>query len=69
MNSSPQNTNTTGTGQRRTAGVDNSDEEEWSGVVECVIILLLSAFPRTSQLSNNTEKKMEELLIVPVSST
>lgn len=35
MNSSPQNTSSTGT-QRR-AGVDNSDEEEWSGVVECVI--------------------------------
>ncbi|EGI65711.1 General receptor for phosphoinositides 1-associated scaffold protein [Acromyrmex echinatior] len=38
MNSSPQNTNTTGTGQRRTAGVDNSDEEEWSGVVECAVL-------------------------------
>ncbi|XP_011694845.1 PREDICTED: uncharacterized protein LOC105454142 isoform X1 [Wasmannia auropunctata] len=38
MNSSPQNTSTTGTGQRRTAGVDNSDEEEWSGVVECAVL-------------------------------
>jgi hypothetical protein len=37
MNSSPQNTNSAGTVQRRTTGVDNSDEEEWSGVVECVI--------------------------------
>lgn len=36
MNSSPQNTNSIG-GQRRTTGIDNSDEEEWSGVVECVI--------------------------------
>nr|XP_012234461.1 PREDICTED: uncharacterized protein LOC105679164 isoform X2 [Linepithema humile] len=38
MNSSPQNTNNAGTVQRRTTGVDNSDEEEWSGVVECAIL-------------------------------
>ncbi|EZA60160.1 General receptor for phosphoinositides 1-associated scaffold protein [Ooceraea biroi] len=38
MNSSPQNTNNAGTGQRRTTGVDNSDEEEWSGVVECAVL-------------------------------
>jgi len=39
MNSSPQNN--AGTGQRRTTGADNSDEEEWSGVVECVKNLLV----------------------------
>lgn len=38
MNSSPQNTNSAGGQRRTTTGVDNSDEEEWSGVVECVII-------------------------------
>ncbi|KAL0102327.1 hypothetical protein PUN28_018693 [Cardiocondyla obscurior] len=38
MNSSPQNTSTAGTGQRRAAGVDNSDEDEWSGVVECAVL-------------------------------
>ncbi|XP_020284681.1 uncharacterized protein LOC109855180 isoform X2 [Pseudomyrmex gracilis] len=38
MNSSPQNSNSAGTGQRRTPGVDNSDEEEWSGVVECAVL-------------------------------
>ncbi|EFN70455.1 General receptor for phosphoinositides 1-associated scaffold protein [Camponotus floridanus] len=37
MNSSPQNTNSIG-GQRRTTGIDNSDEEEWSGVVECAVL-------------------------------
>lgn len=36
MNNSPQNTDVKST--HRT-GIDNSDEEDWSGVVECVINL------------------------------
>lgn len=38
MNSSPQNTNSAGGQRRTTTGVDNSDEEEWSGVVECAVL-------------------------------
>lgn len=37
MNNSPQNTEVAG--QQHRAGVENSDEEEWSGVVECVMLL------------------------------
>ncbi|XP_017788221.1 PREDICTED: uncharacterized protein LOC108570819 isoform X3 [Habropoda laboriosa] len=37
MNNSPQNTEVAGQ-QHRTGGVENSDEEEWSGVVECAVL-------------------------------
>ncbi|XP_050574458.1 uncharacterized protein LOC126914460 isoform X4 [Bombus affinis] len=36
MNNSPQNTEVAG--QQHRAGVENSDEEEWSGVVECAVL-------------------------------
>ncbi|XP_034172038.2 uncharacterized protein LOC117600533 isoform X3 [Osmia lignaria lignaria] len=36
MNNSPQNTEVAGQQQR--TGVENSDEEEWSGVVECAVL-------------------------------
>lgn len=70
MNSSPQNTNNAGTVQRRTTGVDNSDEEEWSGVVECVInrvipncFCLLSPTLRYYSSWLKTEEKLKTLLI------
>ncbi|XP_076685491.1 uncharacterized protein LOC143377722 isoform X3 [Andrena cerasifolii] len=36
MNNSPQNTEVAG--QQHRAGAENSDEEEWSGVVECAVL-------------------------------
>ncbi|XP_012150906.2 uncharacterized protein LOC100877183 isoform X3 [Megachile rotundata] len=36
MNNSPQNTEVAG--QQHRTGVENSDEEEWSGVVECAVL-------------------------------
>lgn len=59
MNSSPQNSNNAGT-QRRT-GIDNSDEEEWSGVVECVISDLLFLLCVSDVFSSGVEYAETEI--------
>ncbi|XP_076248361.1 uncharacterized protein LOC143188161 isoform X3 [Calliopsis andreniformis] len=58
MNNSPQNTEVAG--QQHRAGVENSDEEEWSGVVECAVL----ERSKSDRVSRTDEDRRRRTIIV-----
>ncbi|XP_076286205.1 uncharacterized protein LOC143211935 isoform X2 [Lasioglossum baleicum] len=58
MNSSPQNSEVAG--QQHRTGVENSDEEEWSGVVECAVL----ERSKSDRVSRTDEDRRRRTIIV-----